>query len=143
MPNCPHCGVGLPLVVDAFCPECREELAYTPEAQTRQDGPEESPKLLPDQDEAGESLAGSVEAAIGAAGRVAHWILAACALLVFASFEVAAGQAALAGNMEAAVVIALCGCTWAVWARSQYRNTRPTLTVTGRGKTVERAARVE
>jgi hypothetical protein len=26
MTECPHCGAGLPAVVDAFCPECREPL---------------------------------------------------------------------------------------------------------------------
>ena len=27
--QCPHCGVKLPRVVDAFCPDCREELSVT------------------------------------------------------------------------------------------------------------------
>ena len=27
MDACPHCGVKLPAVVDAFCPECRESLS--------------------------------------------------------------------------------------------------------------------
>lgn len=30
--NCPHCGTVLPAVVDAFCPECREDLSETPES---------------------------------------------------------------------------------------------------------------
>ena len=28
--NCPHCGAPLPFVVDAYCPECREELDESP-----------------------------------------------------------------------------------------------------------------
>ena len=28
--SCPHCGMDLPLVVDAFCPECREDLSERP-----------------------------------------------------------------------------------------------------------------
>ena len=31
MRACPHCGVALPAVVDAFCPECREPLGEPPE----------------------------------------------------------------------------------------------------------------
>lgn len=30
-PCCPHCGTRLPAVADAYCPDCREELAATPE----------------------------------------------------------------------------------------------------------------
>src|SRR6516162_10246187 len=31
MPDtCPHCGTRLPAVVDAFCPECREDLSAPP-----------------------------------------------------------------------------------------------------------------
>ena len=31
MPNtCPHCGFRLPIVVDAYCPECREDLSEPP-----------------------------------------------------------------------------------------------------------------
>lgn len=30
--KCPHCGIALPAVVDAFCPECREDLSETPES---------------------------------------------------------------------------------------------------------------
>ena len=37
MTTCPHCGVTLPPVIDAFCPECRERLDEAPENQT-QDG---------------------------------------------------------------------------------------------------------
>ena len=29
--SCPHCGTTLPAVVDAYCPECREDLSATPE----------------------------------------------------------------------------------------------------------------
>jgi hypothetical protein len=29
--TCPHCGIALPGVIDAFCPECREDLNATPE----------------------------------------------------------------------------------------------------------------
>jgi hypothetical protein len=28
--TCPHCGKPLPILVDAFCPECREPLDETP-----------------------------------------------------------------------------------------------------------------
>lgn len=31
MDRCPHCGVDLPTVRDAFCPECREDLDCAPE----------------------------------------------------------------------------------------------------------------
>ena len=31
MPDaCPHCGIRLPVVVDALCPECRRDLSETP-----------------------------------------------------------------------------------------------------------------
>lgn len=33
--TCPHCGISLPAVVDAFCPECREDLSVTPEEAQR------------------------------------------------------------------------------------------------------------
>jgi hypothetical protein len=29
--TCPHCGIALTGVIDAFCPECREDLSATPE----------------------------------------------------------------------------------------------------------------
>ena len=29
--NCPHCGTALPLVIDAFCSQCREPLGDAPE----------------------------------------------------------------------------------------------------------------
>src|SRR4051812_37424841 len=29
--SCPHCGVALTGVIDAYCPECREDLSATPE----------------------------------------------------------------------------------------------------------------
>jgi hypothetical protein len=32
--SCPHCGVTLPAVVDAFCPECRTDLSQTPQEVT-------------------------------------------------------------------------------------------------------------
>lgn len=32
--SCPHCGVKLPAVVDAFCPECRADLSLAPEEVT-------------------------------------------------------------------------------------------------------------
>src|SRR5262245_15623890 len=28
--TCPHCGCSLPFVVDAFCPQCREDLREVP-----------------------------------------------------------------------------------------------------------------
>jgi hypothetical protein len=32
--SCPHCGIALPAVVDAFCPECRTDLSQTPQEVT-------------------------------------------------------------------------------------------------------------
>ena len=37
---CPHCGSTLPAVIDAYCPECREDLSATP-------GAPEPPPLSP------------------------------------------------------------------------------------------------
>jgi hypothetical protein len=35
--TCPHCGYKLPPQVDAFCPECREDLSETPFCQAEMD----------------------------------------------------------------------------------------------------------
>jgi hypothetical protein len=32
--TCPHCGIKLPAMVDAFCPECRNDLAEAPSQET-------------------------------------------------------------------------------------------------------------
>jgi hypothetical protein len=44
MPDtCPHCGFRLPMVVDAYCPECREDLSEQPETIPTGDGYEARP----------------------------------------------------------------------------------------------------
>jgi hypothetical protein len=51
METCPHCGKRLPIVVDAFCPDCRGRLDEPPTirdaAHAEGDSPRASPRGFP------------------------------------------------------------------------------------------------
>jgi hypothetical protein len=118
--TCPHCGIALPAVVDAFCPECREDLSATPEEaqQTAQD----TFKAVTG---SGESDSPEAERTKTAVQAVLYTALAAIASIA-GVLERDWWQAIVAG-----VVCAVCAC----WVYSMYQGQAVKTTVTGRGKT--------
>ena len=90
--TCPHCGVTLPTVVDAFCPQCREDLSATPE-EARETAKLTRAAVLgtPEEEQSKGAvylLLATVGAAIGLITAVleGEWIFAVVALIVLAIF---------------------------------------------------------
>jgi hypothetical protein len=44
--TCPHCGTKLPAMVDAFCPECRNDLGEAPSSEPPARGPSATRRVV-------------------------------------------------------------------------------------------------
>lgn len=133
--TCPHCGTALPAVVDAFCPECREDLGETPEeAQQTAEGTYRILKGTVKVAFVPEATQGPEEARATSAG----WAL----MLTGVG---AAGLVTLVMKGEwwgvplALALLAAGG----LWLHGEYRSRVVRTSVTGKGKTQKGSERVE
>ena len=118
--TCPHCGIALPPVVDAYCPECREDLSETPgEAVPGEPAP--APVYRPS--------AGELANSGPVIWVTKHALLFAGCSFVVLVIAIASGQWGTAGG--AAVVFLPC----AAWVVAHYRMSAVKTRVTGRDKT--------
>jgi hypothetical protein len=125
--SCPHCGTALPGVVDAFCPECREDLSATPEEA--QQTAEETYRILK----------GTVKAAIvpeaaqtpeGAKATSAGW-----ALMLTIIGVAGLVTSVLKGEWGVVPVALAFLAVGGLWLRGEYRSRVVRTSVTGKGKT--------
>jgi hypothetical protein len=123
MDACPHCGIPLPATVDAFCPECREDLSLTPEEAAVA----ARPAVVPDPD-----AGPGIDPNSWVVRQVTAFVLPlAAAMLVALIAVIGAGQWEAVGGFG--LVFALC----AAWVVGHYRAAMVKETVTGRDKTTK------
>lgn len=114
--SCPHCGIALLAVVDAYCPECREELPAAPQAEAPESGP-------------------VAEAAAAWRGVSTAVFVASLVIGVIVALVDALPGGVVSGG---AVAVLLATAALGVGALLRVRR-RATVTVTGRGKTTGRS----
>lgn len=124
--NCPHCGLALTGTVDAFCPECREDLSATPE-------------------EARKAAAGAFKVLKGAFGATvghdanatpeqARETSAGYALSLTGMAGVGLVTTVLQGEWAVVPLAAILFVLGVLWLRGEYRSREVRTSVTSRGK---------
>ncbi len=109
--NCPHCGIALPAVVDAFCPECREDLSETPESLAYVPPP--APPVVP-----GPPTPTTREIFRAQSARIAPWVTAI--FLVLAALRAATGD-----YVDAFITCGIAGLVLLSLARTSQRLKKP------------------
>ena len=118
--SCPHCGITLPAVVDAFCPECREDLNAGPETVVQV--PKQAAQANPD----GRRTVAEADAAAWLMVRVSSFVMPTAGLS-FVVLVVATAAAEWATACGAALVLLPC----ILWLVAQYRLSSVRTSVTG------------
>jgi hypothetical protein len=111
--SCPHCGIALPAVADAFCPECREDLSATPDEVANQ-------PTLADMGEAIKPIHIARDAICLVVGTVS------CVLSVLGGVASREPEAALCGVIGLGV--------WAYWYHRLRQSASVRTSVTGKSK---------
>jgi hypothetical protein len=116
-PTCQHCGASLTGTVDAFCPECREDLSATPEEA------EETARLTL------AAVTGN-ETPEDARARSALW-----SVILTGGAAVGLVASVIAREWEKVILAAVLLGLGAIWVRFEYRQQVVRTRVTGTSKT--------